>query len=343
MRKMLDRRGFLKLAGASAAGWAIGPLPPRHPTGSIGLARVALRGIGLYREPAFRSERLALLSRDDLLPLLEQVRADEGPSSNPVWFRVADGYVHSANLQHVRWMPQPPETRLPAPGAVFEVSVPYTRSYELADPASKPRYRLYYQSTAWVEAVETGADGRSWYRILDDRLRVRYYARAEHLRRVLPEELTPISPEIPTLSKRIVVLLASQELIAYERERAVLHTRISSGIPDSRPRDNGLPTATPTGRFYVDRKMPRVHMGDGYLTADLEAYELPGVPWVGYFTSTGVAFHGTYWHTDFGRPRSHGCINMRTDEAKWLYRWTSPVIEPTETYRIGLGTPVDVV
>jgi hypothetical protein len=343
MNPMLARRDFLKLAGASALGMAMGPLPPAEAIGSIGLARVALDGIGLYPEPAFRAERLSRLPRDELIPLLEQVRADEGPTSNPIWFRTADGFVHSANLQHVRWEPQQAEAAIPSGGAIFEVSVPFTRSYERADPTSKPRYRLYFQSTAWVEAVETGTDGRLWYRILDDRLRVRYFARAEHLRRVLPEELTPLSPEIPTLSKHIVVLLASQELIAYERDEIVLHTRISSGIPDSRPRENGLPTATPTGRFYVDRKMPRVHMGDGYLTAELEAYELPGVPWVGYFTSTGVAFHGTYWHTDFGRPRSHGCINMRTEEAKWLFRWTSPIIAATETYRIGLGTPVDVI
>ena len=41
------------------------------------------------------------------------------------------------------------------------------------------------------------------------------------------------------------------------------------------------------------------------------AYELPGVPWVSYFTGNGVAFHGTYWHDNFGSPTSHGCLNMR--------------------------------
>jgi hypothetical protein len=55
-----------------------------------------------------------------------------------------------------------------------------------------------------------------------------------------------------------------------------------------------------------------------------------------------VAFHGTYWHTDFGRPKSHGCINMRTEEAKWLYRWTLPEPLPAERLRIGRGTTVVV-
>ena len=44
------------------------------------------------------------------------------------------------------------------------------------------------------------------------------------------------------------------------------------------------------------------------------------------FTGDGQAFHGTYWHENFGAPMSHGCINMRTSEAKWIYRWTTPAI-----------------
>jgi hypothetical protein len=35
----------------------------------------------------------------------------------------------------------------------------------------------------------------------------------------------------------------------------------------------------------------------------------------------GHAFHGTYWHENFGAPMSHGCINMRTEEANWVFRW----------------------
>ena len=81
-------------------------------------------------------------------------------------------------------------------------------------------------------------------------------------------------------------------------------------------------------------------MGDGNLTSDLNAYELPGVPWVSFFTTTGVAFHGTYWHNDFGRPKSHGCVNMRTEEARWLYRWTLPVVSPDQIRRIARGTPI---
>jgi len=67
-------------------------------------------------------------------------------------------------------------------------------------------------------------------------------------------------------------------------------------------------------------------MGNGNLFADLDDYELPGVPWTPSFTESGIAFHGTYWHDNFGTPMSRGCINMRIEDAKWLFRWANPMI-----------------
>jgi hypothetical protein len=259
-----------------------------------------------------------------------------------LWYRLADGYAHSGNLQLVRWLPQRPLYAVPSPGALFEVCVPFTRSHRLADPASDPLYRLYYQSTHWVDQVVTGTDGTIWYRILDDILYFHYFVRGEHLRFVTPEELAPVSPEVPEHEKRIEVSLSGQEVLAFEGNHLVLQTRVSSGIPDPRPKDNGVPTITPSGLFAVSKKTPMRHMGDGHITADLEAYELPGVPWVSFFHETGVGFHGTYWHTDFGTPRSHGCINMRTEEARWLYRWTTPVAGVGDRLRLGRGTTVVV-
>ena len=49
-------------------------------------------------------------------------------------------------------------------------------------------------------------------------------------------------------------------------------------------------------------------------------YNLPNVPWTMYFHG-GYAIHGTYWHNNFGRPMSHGCVNMKTPEAKILFQW----------------------
>lgn len=342
MERAISRRAFLRLAGLASLGAAFRPPPPLDSWQPAGLGRVTTSWIGVYAEPSFKSRRLTKLTRDQLVTVLDRVMADDGPSHNPLWYQTSDGYTHSGYLQLVQWNPQPPILSLSQSNTLFEVSVPYTRSYRHANPASDPLYRLYYQSTAWVEACVVGADGRAWYRLVDDLLKVRYHVRAEHMRMIDPTEIEPISPEIPLSHKRIEVSLARQELRAYEEDRLVLRTRISSGLPGEEPGDNGVPTATPRGRFYIDKKMPLRHMGDGHVTGDLEAYELPGVPWVSFFHYTGVAFHGTYWHNDFGRPKSHGCVNMRTDEAKWLYRWTLPESAPAERLRIGRGTTVIV-
>ncbi|HET7010084.1 MAG TPA: L,D-transpeptidase [Anaerolineales bacterium] len=340
MASSLSRRDALKLGSLATAALAFRPIPPVGDPQGFAIARVAATWIGLYHEPSFRAPRRTRLLRDEIVTLLGRETADAGPIHNPLWYQLADGYAHSGNLQIVKWNLQTPLHTLPAEGALFEVAVPYTRSHRQADPASDPIYRLYYLSTHWVDAIATGADGRVWYRILDDILYIHYFVRAEHLRRVEPGELTPISPEVPPREKRIEVSLSAQEVRAFEGDQLVLRTRISSGIPDSRPKDNGIPTITPSGAFAVSKKTPMRHMGDGHVTADLEAYELPGVPWVSFFHETGVGFHGTYWHTDFGIPRSHGCINMRPEEAKWLYRWTTPAAGVSDRLTNGRGTAV---
>ena len=342
MTATLTRRNFVKLSALAASGMVFKPLPPIESSGPIGLGRVTVSSIGLYSEPAFQAARRAYIKRDTLLTLLESVRADDGPVHNPVWFQISDGYVHSGQIQCVSWKPAQPREDVPENGALFEVCVPFTRTYREPDPQSDPLYRLYYQSTAWVIAVEKGSDGRTWYCLLDDLLKYRYYARAEHLRFVEAEELEPISTHLEPHEKRLEVSLAYQELRAYEKDELIFRTSISSGIPSHDPGPNGIPTATPQGRFYITKKTPLRHMGDGHLTPSLEAYELPGVPWVSFFHHTGVAFHGTYWHTDFGRPKSHGCINMRSEEAKWLFRWSTPVIGVDEMLKAGHGTTVDV-
>lgn len=55
-----------------------------------------------------------------------------------------------------------------------------------------------------------------------------------------------------------------------------------------------------------------------------------------YFVpETGVAFHGAYWHNNFGLQMSHGCVNMRPKDAKWLFRWSYPIFEVPVKDRAG--------
>lgn len=121
------------------------------------------------------------------------------------------------------------------------------------------------------------------------------------------------APAAPVSGRWIDINLSQQRLTAYQGQTAVLSTLISSGVAGRR---------TPTGRFAVRTKIASQTMsGPGYY--------LPGVPYVMYFAGAN-AIHGTYWHSNFGTPMSHGCVNMRTSEAAWLYRWAS------------IGTPVVV-
>ncbi|MEZ4726872.1 MAG: L,D-transpeptidase [Caldilineaceae bacterium] len=60
-------------------------------------------------------------------------------------------------------------------------------------------------------------------------------------------------------------------------------------------------------------------------------YYLPGVKWVQYFYQE-YSFHGTYWHNNFGRPMSHGCLNMTNADAKWLFDWAGPVWDGKTTW-----------
>ena len=83
-------------------------------------------------------------------------------------------------------------------------------------------------------------------------------------------------------------------------------------------------------------------MAAGDLAAS--GFDLPGVPWVQYITESGVSLHGTFWHNDFGRPRSHGCINLSVAAAKWLYRWTSPAVPIDRAFSYGrVGTTVEIM
>lgn len=118
----------------------------------------------------------------------------------------------------------------------------------------------------------------------------------------------------------IDVSILKQALVAYEGERPVYATLVSTG------RDGiGDPEETHStiqGTFLVHTKHVTVTM-DGDDAGD--EFDLRDVPWVQYFTA-GYALHAAYWHDDFGTPRSHGCVNLAPLDASFLFAWTDPVV-----------------
>jgi hypothetical protein len=237
----------------------------------------------------------------------------------------------------------PLQSSFPETGQLGEITVPYTQSLRKARSGEWYNlYRLYYESTYWITGISAGPDGKPWYELTDDLLHVKYSVPYKHVRPIPASELTPIRPQVPAKDKRIEVSIRSQEVTAYEGSRVVRTFKVSTGIPNPNLPPEELPTATPEGSHLISVKVPSRHMGDGQLTSDLEAYELPGVPWVSFFHAGGYALHGTYWHDNFGRMMSHGCVNLRNPDARWIFRWSLPTADPGVWNCKGRGTPVRV-
>ncbi|BAJ63604.1 L,D-transpeptidase [Anaerolinea thermophila] len=341
----VSRRDFLKLIGLGLGSLAFRPFLVDSSLGAGGdIFRVATYSVSVYKEPNDKSPILYQRYRDELINVYEEVISPYGPGYNPIWYRVWRGYVHSARLQKVKFQTNPVIQDIPKGGRLAEVTVPFTQSMRYLPWQKKwePVYRLYFESTHWVTGVEQGPDGRPWYRIHDELLEFHYFVPAEHLRLIPDEEFTPISPQVKAWEKTIDVSIARQELICYEGGKEVLRSRVSTGVSRWNPDPTSIPTETPTGEFHIFSKMPSKHMGNGQVTADIEAYELVGVPWTSFFVETGVAIHGTFWHRNWGTPMSRGCVNVPTDIAKWIFRWTTPICEPGVWEQKGYGTLVVV-
>ncbi len=129
---------------------------------------------------------------------------------------------------------------------------------------------------------------------------------------VAPAPAPQPAPVVSYGAKWIDVNLSTQTLTAYSNQTSVFQTRVSTGL-----------AATPTvvGTYYIYAKYASAPMsGPGYY--------LPDVPYIMYFYR-GYSLHGTYWHNNFGTPMSHGCVNLSTPDAEWLFNWAdtgTPVV-----------------
>lgn len=115
------------------------------------------------------------------------------------------------------------------------------------------------------------------------------------------------------VGREIVVDLSSQMTYAFEDGGLQYSALSSTGLP-------ATPTVQGDYKIYIKYDAQRM-TGPGY--------DLPGVQWVMYFYQ-GYALHGAYWHNNFGNPMSHGCVNLRNEDALWFYNFAS------------IGTPVHV-
>lgn len=141
-----------------------------------------------------------------------------------------------------------------------------------------------------------------------------------------------------SVEKRVEVDLTNQRVYAFEGGKIIYNFLVSTGKWGR----------TPTGVFRIWAKLRATKM-EGGSKALGTYYYLPNVPYVMFFYNEtipkwkGFSLHGTYWHSNFGRPMSHGCVNMKTEEVARLYQWARPDLQgKTSIYATddNPGTPV---
>jgi hypothetical protein len=175
--------------------------------------------------------------------------------------------------------------------------------------------------TLRVAEVVQGEDDRQWYKIQFDknilypkRISGNWYVAADFVLLFFDDGELQLEKgvEIASSTKIIIVDRTKQTLTAYEGEEIFMQESVSTGLRS---------TPTPRGTFNIYKKTPSRYMQGPLPGVSDQYYDLPGVPWVMYFTSEGGAIHGTYWHDKFGQRWSHGCVNLSYENAQKLYQW----------------------
>ena len=127
----------------------------------------------------------------------------------------------------------------------------------------------------------------------------------------LPVDITP--QKTTELERLLEVDLGKQRLYLKENGKVVDTWLISSGRPGA---------VTYQGHYSIGWKTASQDM-QGTARDSGNKYTQEDVPWVMYFNGN-QAFHGAYWHNNFGNVMSAGCVNMPPSKAKIIYDW-SPV------------------
>lgn len=291
------------------------------------LGRVVSGKAILKARPDWDSPDVGELNEDDVVPWLREVAG-----SRPMWLsqrfvETPEGFLYAANVQPVRNLPNPPLAALPLGGVWVEVTVPYVDLVLHNPPARSPwlkvaqKPRLYYSQIMYVDEMKTDEQGQVWYRVSEKYGSYGdiFWAQAEAFRPLTAEDISPINPD--AADKLVRVNVTYQTMACYEGNAEVYFCRVSTG---GKYNAVGAPVdkwSTPVGTHRIWRKLVSVHMSGGSTGG---GYDLPGIGWTTLFSTNGVAVHSTFWHNNFGVPMSHGCVNSRPEDARWVFRWTVP-------------------
>lgn len=326
----ISRRAFLK-AGMVLGASAVAPpvilrkptgetAPPEWPTG-VPLGRVTVTRTRRFARPNPDATPLDYLYFDAVVPVLRYVVGLGFYPHNHVWAETPDGFIYSSWLQPAVHQPNVVPASVTDAGMWTEVSLPFVDARLEPQPDATGTYRLYHSAVLRVKARVKDELGNAWVQI-DDENGYRMFVPAEALRPIDADELQPIAPHVE--EKLIRVDLHRQSLSAYEGSVEVFRCRVASGTSYFAADGSGQESRTALGSYPIWSKRISRHMEGGDAQ---NGYDLPGVGWVSYFAADGAAIHSTYWHNDFGAPKSHGCLNVRPADARWLFRWTAPQVD----------------
>jgi hypothetical protein len=351
-KQPLSRRDFLKIAGLGVGALALRPLNsrwnvpgfsrslnlPDFPKSDL-LGRNCTSDTNLQwggtvpimKRPDVTSSKVRDTQRDEVFPWIREVSAENINLNNPNqrWVETPEGFIWSPYLQPCRNQPNTPLTALPTDSKGFwaEVTVPYV---DLILDNPKPisgwmrdhvsynlQARLYYSQVMWIDQVRILDSGTIQYHVNE-----RYgnpgdlfWTDGAAFRPLTEEDISPINPDIDPATKKVIVNLNYQTLSCMEGDSEVFFCRVSTGMQEG---------STGLGEHPVARKLISIRMAANTAGA---SYDLPGISWTSIFDyGNGLAIHAATSHNDFGAVRSHGCVNCRPEDAKWIFRWSQPTV-----------------
>ncbi len=360
MKRHISRRDFIKLAGIGLGALAFKPYnfpeleslytPKRlaqFPLSEI-IGRVTDPDVDIRSRPTNDpglNTSIGKLGADILVEWNREVIGNViGGLSNQRYIETPQGYVYASVVQPTRNLPNTPITEMPSGQTGFwaEVTVPYidlTHEGVVASPWLQNNIiynfpsRLYYGQVVWVDQIRQ-SNGFAEYRWNEDAYGHGYgygggygeffWLDGAGVKILTEADVAPVSPDFPPDEKTIFVDLDYQTLSCFEGKNEVFFCRISSGkVNDPVTGQISNEFATPAGNLITHWKIISKNMTAGSAQA---GYSTPAVPWNTFISGEGIAIHGAFWHNAFGEKRSHGCINVKPEDAKWIFRWTTPYI-----------------
>ncbi len=265
-------------------------------------------------EPAIPVERLPLkpesawLERGYFISVGDKI-SEEGRT---FWRTARGGFVDVAHAykygaKDYEGVPLPADATFPFGWIMSETA----KVFELT-PDGKVKVAGTMERRTFVDlSEETVVAGKSYMMLADGRL-----VRTQDVRMADPQ---PLPAGLQEWERWVDVSLDKQILVAYEGTRPVFTALVSTGKKGTKEE----PFETPTGRWRIRSKHVSTTM-DGNTASDGN-YSIQDVPWAMFFEGS-YALHGAFWHQGFGRPRSHGCVNLGPSAARWLFYWTTPFL-----------------